>query len=174
VKELGDDPYQAARTTGASVITVPDDRWNRCDIKSVNLLANCMAAQAAAEAGCDEAVLVADDGSVVEGSHTSVFGVKDGSIWTTPLGPHILPGITRALVLRLAAQAGIPVVERSLKKSELREIDELFLTGTTSEVLPVTRVDSQPVGRGTPGPVTTRLAATYQKVVEQLLSASIW
>jgi D-alanine transaminase len=174
INELGDDPYKAARTTGASVITVPDDRWNRCDIKSVNLLANCLAAQAAAEAGCEEAILVADDGSVVEGSHTSVFGVKDGSIWTTPLGPHILPGITRALVLRLAAQAGIPVVERSLRKGELREIDELFLTGTTSEVLPVTRVDGHPVGKGTPGPVTTKLAATYQRVVEELLAASSW
>jgi D-alanine transaminase len=174
INEIKDDPYKAARTTGASVITVPDDRWNRCDIKSVNLLANCLAAQAAAEAGCEEAILVADDGSVVEGSHTSVFGVKDGSIWTTPLGPHILPGITRALVLRLAAQAGISVVERSLRKSELREIDELFLTGTTSEVLPVTHVDSHPVGRGTPGPITIRLAATYQKVVDELLSTPDW
>jgi D-alanine transaminase len=174
VKEIEEDSYKAARSRGASVLTIADDRWKRCDIKSVNLLANCLAAQAAAEAGCDEALLVAEDGCVVEGSHTSVFGVKDGSIWTTPLGPHILPGITRALVLRLAQQASIPVVERSLKKTQLRDIDELFLTGTTSEVLPVTSVDGHPVGSGVPGPVTLRLAATYRKVVEELVAEANW
>lgn len=169
IKELDGDPYAAARETGASVITVPDVRWKRCDIKSVNLLANCLAAQAAAEAGCEEAILIGEDQSVVEGSHTSVFGVKDGRIWTTPLGPQILPGITRGLVMRLAEHADIGVVERSLRLGELDSIDELFLTGTTSEVLPVTRVDGDPVGSGRPGPVTQRLAATYRAAVEELV-----
>jgi D-alanine transaminase len=165
IKELDGDPYREAREKGASAITVTDDRWNRCDIKSVNLLANCFAAQAAAEVDCEEALLVADDGNIVEGSHTSVFGVKDGCIWTTPLGPQILPGVTRGLVMRLADEAGICVIERSLKKEELPQIDELFLTGTTSEVLPVTQVDGRPIGTGSPGTITKRLAETYGDLV---------
>ncbi|MBX3441699.1 MAG: aminotransferase class IV [Planctomyces sp.] len=170
IAPLAGDPYGDARETGAAVLTTPDVRWGRCDIKSINLLANCLAAQAAAEAGCQEALLVAEDGAIVEGSHTSVFGVKDGAIWTTPLGPHILPGITRGLVLRLAARAGISVVEKSLHTRELGEIDELFLTGTTSEVLPVTTVDGRPIGNGRPGPVTRRLAETYRQVVDEMLA----
>ena len=169
IKALDGDPYADARESGASVITVPDVRWKRCDIKSVNLLANCLAAEAAAEAGCEEALLIGEDDAVVEGSHTSVFGVKDGRIWTTPLGPQILPGITRGLVMRLAEQADIGVVERSLRVNELDSIDELFLTGTTSEVLPVTRVDGDPVGTGKPGPVTLRLVKTYRDAVAELV-----
>ncbi len=171
VKEFTETPFAEFRETGAAVVTVDDVRWKRCDIKSVNLLANCMAAEAAAQAGCQEALLIAEDGSIVEGSHTSAFGVKDGRVWTMPLGPHILPGITRALVLKLANRANIEVIERSLPKSELTKIDELFLTGTTSEVLPITRVDGQPVGTGKPGPVTQKLMAEYRKEIEALASA---
>jgi D-alanine transaminase len=171
VKEFDDPPFGEFRETGAAVVTVPDDRWKRCDIKSLNLLANCMAAQAAAEADCQEALLVAADGSVMEGSHTSVFGVKDGKVWTTPLGPHILPGITRALVLKLANKANIEVIERSLMKTEIGKIDELFLTGTTSEVLPITKVDGRPVGTGKPGPVTQKLVSQYRKEIEALLAS---
>jgi len=170
VKEFTETPFADFRQTGAAVVTVPDVRWKRCDIKSVNLLANCMAAEAAAQAGCQEALLIAEDGSIVEGSHTSAFGVKDGRVWTMPLGPHILPGITRALVLKLANRANIEVIERCLLKSELSQIDELFLTGTTSEVLPVTKVDGQNVGSGKPGPVTLKLMAEYGKEIEALVS----
>ncbi len=169
VKEFAETPFADCRASGAAVVTYPDIRWKRCDVKSVNLLGNCMAAEAAAQAGCQEALLIADDGSIVEGSHTSAFGVKDGKVWTTPLGPHILPGITRALVLKLAHRANIEVIERSLQKSQLGEIDELFLTGTTSEVLPVTRVDGQSIGSGKPGPVTLKLVAEYRREIEELV-----
>jgi D-alanine transaminase len=169
VKEFTETPFADVRDAGATVVTYPDIRWKRCDIKSLNLLGNCMAAEAAAQAGCQEALLIAEDGSIVEGSHTSAFGVKDGRVWTMPLGPNILPGITRALVLKLANRANIEVIERSLSKSEFDHIDELFLTGTTSEVLPVTKVDGKPVGSGKPGPVTLKLAAEYRKEVEALL-----
>jgi D-alanine transaminase len=165
VQALSGDPYADVRESGASVITLPDQRWGRCDIKSVNLLANCLAAQAAVEAGCHEALLISPAGEVVEGSHTSAFAVQNGELWTAPLGPHLLPGITRALVVQLAQRAGIPVIERSLPAAELSQIDELFVTGTTSEVLPVTRVDNRPVGTGRPGPVTRRLFEAYHEFV---------
>jgi D-alanine transaminase len=170
VKEFTETPFADVRDAGATVVTYPDIRWKRCDIKSLNLLGNCMAAEAAAQAGCQEALLIAEDGSIVEGSHTSAFGVMDGRVWTMPLGPNILPGITRALVLKLANRANIEVIERSLSKSELARIDELFLTGTTSEVLPVTKVDGKPVGSGKPGPVTQKLVAEYQKEIEVLVT----
>jgi D-alanine transaminase len=169
VDAIETDPYGAYREAGAKLLTVPDVRWRRCDIKSVNLLANCLAAQSAAEAGCLEALLVTADGTITEGSHTSIFAVQGGRILATPLGPQILPGITRGLVVKLAARAGIAIEERSAKLAELEAIDEMFLTGTTSEVLPVTQVDGRPIGSGRPGPVTTRLVATYGEYVRDWL-----
>lgn len=161
------DPYAEARRSGAGAIALPDIRWDRCDIKSTNLLANVLATQAAKEAGCIEALLYLPDGTMTEGTHTSFFGVLDGTLWTTPNSNAILPGITRSLVLRLAKSAGIPVQEHVLKKDDLRRVSELFLTGTTSEVLPITKVDSQPIGPGTPGPVTRRMQEAYREAVRQ-------
>jgi D-alanine transaminase len=155
------DPFLQARASGAAVITYPDLRWDRCDIKSTNLLGNVLAAQAAAEAGCIEAIFYSPDGTLTEGSHTSVFGVKDGVIVTAPNSSAILPGITRNLILRLAAQAGYLVRQERLKRSDLGVLSELFLTGTTSEVLPVVTVDGQKIGNGQPGPVTVRLQKGY-------------
>src|SRR5437660_8191540 len=97
------DPYAAAREQGGCVVTHPDIRWDRCDIKSTNLLANVLAMQAAKEAGCVEALLYLPDGTLTEGSHTSFFGVLDGTVLTAPNSNAILPGITRSLVMRLAA-----------------------------------------------------------------------
>src|SRR5262245_32625973 len=151
------DPYEEARRSGGCVITHPDVRWDRCDIKSTNLLANVLAMQAAKEAGCVEAILYLPDGTLTEGTHTSFFGVLAGTLLTAPNSPAILPGITRGLILRLAARARIPVREQVLQRSDLGQVSELFLTGTTSEVLPVTRVDGRPVADGQPGPVTRRL-----------------
>lgn len=169
VQQTADDPHAALRKTGAALLTVPDMRWRRCDIKSVNLLANCLASQAAAEAGCLEAVLLDESGHLTEGSHTSVFGVQHGSIVTTPLSPHILPGITRKLVLELAGRTRVPVEQRSLRGEELSDLDEMFLTGTTAEVLPVTVVDGQPIGDGAPGPVSERLFAAFREYVAEWL-----
>ena len=157
------------RDSGGTAITVPDMRWKRCDIKSVNLLANCMAAQQAAEAGCVEALLIDENGIVNEGSHTSVFGVRDGAILTSPLSPAILPGITRGLVTKLADSCGIPLREQSFTVSEIVELDELFLTGTTAEVLPLVRVDGTSVNDGLPGPVTRQLQQAYQDFVAETL-----
>src|SRR5438552_418135 len=99
------DPYREARQTGAAVVTQPDIRWDRCDIKSTNLLGNVLAMQAAKEAGCLEALLYLPDGTLTEGTHTSFFGVVEGALLTAPTSSAILPGITRSLILRLANQA---------------------------------------------------------------------
>lgn len=177
VKEFP-DPYVTAREQGVRALLTEDLRWKRCDIKSVNLLANCLAAQEAYEADCVEALFVEQDGSLTEGSHTSLFGVRDGAVLTAPLGENILPGITRGLVLDLAEQAGIPVREELLRRDGLNELDELFLTGTTSEVMPVVQVLSSQsseqsvphgsitIGSGQRGPVVERLQAEYRLRVE--------
>jgi D-alanine transaminase len=161
------DPYARARQEGASVITLPDLRWGRCDIKSTNLLANVLAAQAAKEAGCTEALLCSDDGIVSEGTHTSFFGVLDGKLLTAPKSPHILPGITRGLVLQLAQRVRIELQEHELRRPDLARVSELFLTGTTSEVLPIVRVDGQPIADGQPGPTTRRLQQAYREAVRE-------
>lgn len=164
------DPYAAQRQAGAPVITQPDVRWGRCDIKSTNLLGNVLAMQAAVEAGCIEALLYLPDGTMTEGTHTSFFGVLDGSLLTSPNGGTILPGITRGLTLRLAKRAGIAVREHVLMRADLERVTELFLTGTTPEVLPIVRVDGRPVGDGRPGPVTRRLQDAYAEEVREFLA----
>jgi D-alanine transaminase len=164
-----DDPYREARRKGAATITYPDNRWDRCDIKSTNLLGNVLALQAAAEAGCLEALLYLPDGTLTEGTHTSFFGVRGGTVLTAPNSNAILPGITRGLILRLAARAGIAVREEVLKRSDLGQVSELFLTGTTSEVLPVVVVDGRPIADGQPGPITRRLQEAYREAVAEFL-----
>jgi D-alanine transaminase len=163
------DSYEPLRRSGIGVITRPDLRWERCDIKSTNLLANVMAVQEAKEAGCPEALLYLPDGTLTEGTHTSFFGVLRGRLLTAPISHAILPGITRGLILELAARADIPVREHVLKRADLSEVSELFLTGTTSEVLPVVRVDGQPIADGRPGPITQRLQEVYRHKVREFL-----
>jgi len=164
------DIYQQARHLGAAVITQPDIRWGRCDIKSTNLLANVLAMQTAKEAGALDALFYLPEGTLTEGTHTSFFGVLGGAVLTAPNSNAILPGITRSLILRLAAQAGIAVREQVLKRNDLAQVSELFLTGTTSEVLPVVRVDNQAIGGGNPGPVTRRLQQAYQEAVREFVA----
>lgn len=165
------DRYREARHDGGAVITHPDHRWDRCDVKSTNLLANVLAMQAATEAGCLEALLYRPDGTVTEGSHTSCFGVRGGAVLTAPNSRAILPGVTRRLVLRLADRAGIPTWEEILRRDDLTDLSEVFLTGTTSEVLPITRVDGRPVGDGRPGPVTRRLQQAFADSVRDFLNS---
>jgi D-alanine transaminase len=164
-----DDPYVEARRSGAAVTLYPDIRWDRCDVKSTNLLGNVLAMQAAKEQKSVEAVLYLPDGTLTEGSHSSFFGVRDGIIRTPPNGPAILPGCTRSFALSLAAQIGVRVEERPLRVEELGQVQELFLTGTTTEVLPVVRVDQQTVGDGKPGIVTRRLQEAYGETLRKWL-----
>ena len=143
---------------GVAVITLPDVRWCRCDIKSVNLLANVLAAQRAAEAGAFEAILVRD-GVVTEATRSNVLAVVGGVVRTHPTGPLILPGVTREVVLELASRAGVPVREEEVGADELFAAEEVLLTGTTADVTPVVAVDGRPVGEGRPGPIGRRLGA---------------
>lgn len=163
------DTYRPLCQTGCEVITYPDLRWHRADIKTVNLLGNVMANQAASEAGCAEAILYLPDGTLTEASHSSFFAVKNGQLHTTPLKANVLPSITRNYTVKLCGQAKIEVVERMLKRAELDEADELFLVGTTCEVLPIVKVDGKPVKGGAPGPVTRRLQAIYTENVRAFL-----
>src|ERR1051325_20814 len=163
------DTYRPLCETGCSVVTYPDLRWHRADIKSTNLLGNVLANQASSEAGCAEAILYLPDGTMTEASHSTFFAVKNGALHTTPLKANVLPSITRGYALKLAHELKIEVIERSLQRMELHEVDELFLVGTTGEVLPIIRVDDKPVQSGQPGPLTRRLQAIYTEKVRAFL-----
>ncbi|MFZ5862746.1 MAG: D-amino-acid transaminase [Nitrospirota bacterium] len=159
------DPLpDAARRDGVRVITTPDLRWARCDVKSLNLLANVLAREEARAAGVFEAILVRD-GHVTEGSVSNVFCVINGAVTTSPTDPSILPGITRAATLELIRRDGTPLVERAVGVEELRQADEVFLTGTTVEIVPVVAVDGATIGKGVPGPLTQRLAQGFAAMV---------
>ncbi len=154
----------ALQTKGVTVITMDDLRWGRCDIKSVNLLPNVLARQRALEAGAFETIFVRGR-EVTEGAVSNVMLVKHGVLATPPEGDRILSGVTRTVVLELAKKEGIPVQERQVWLEELRTADEVLLSGTTVEVMPVVRVDEAPVGSGRPGDVTRRLAASFRRAV---------
>lgn len=146
------------RARGAAAVTHPDLRWGRCDIKSVNLLPNVLAKQAAAAAGAWEAILVRD-GIAMEGSSSNLFAVRHGQVLTHPLTHQILGGITRDAVLAHARALGQPVLERPVQLAELWEADEVFMTSTTMEVMPIVQIDGRTIGRGEPGPVARALYA---------------
>ncbi len=141
-----------------TAITHPDIRWQRCAIKSVALLPNVLARQAAADAGADEAILVNADGHVTEGTARSVLAVFRGRVHTHPLDGSILGSITRRLVLMLAEDADIEVVEQAFTAEQLLAADEVMVAGTTTEVRPVSTVDGSSIGDREVGPVTRRLA----------------
>jgi D-alanine transaminase len=144
------------RRNGVDGITHPDIRWARCDIKSINLLPNVVAKQRAVEAGAWEAVLVRD-GFITEGSSTNAFGVLDGELRTYPRTNYILPGITRAVILDLARELGIPARETPIYAHEIGRLEELFVSGTTTDVQPIVRLDGRPIGDGVVGGVSRAL-----------------
>jgi D-alanine transaminase len=149
-------PPEAMRLSGAAAISQPDIRWLRCDLKTIQLLPNVLGKQRAVSAGAIDAIFVRD-GVVTEGTHTTVFAVIDGVLRTHPTDHLVLPGVTRAVVLDLAHELGIPSVEAAVPLSELFAASEVFLAGTTNDVLPITSVDGRPIGSGRPGPVAERL-----------------
>ncbi|MDF2782553.1 MAG: dat 1 [Geminicoccaceae bacterium] len=155
-------PSARERAEGVGVITLPDLRWGRCDIKSISLLPNVMARQQAAAAGCREAWLVDQAGRVTEGSASNAYIVDQGGrLVTHPLSERILGGITRSVVLELARADGIPVVERPFSVAEAQAAREAALSSTSSMLLPVTAIDERTVGNGHPGSVVRRLLELY-------------
>jgi len=152
---------------GVAAVLRDDIRWGRCDIKSVALLAAVLLRQDASEQDADEAILVRD-GLAVEGSTSNLFVVRDGELLTPPTGPALLAGVTRALTLELARDAGLRCRECDIHAESLRGADEIWITSSTREIMPVTRLDGATVGAGTPGPVWRQLDALYQTMKSRL------
>jgi D-alanine transaminase len=160
-------PYPTSIDTwGTTAITYPDQRWARCDIKTVGLLPNVLARQAAKEKGASEAILVTPDGMVTEGAATSFWIVDaDGNLRTRDLTANILPGCTRRVLVDLLRENGIAFAEGPFSEAELRAAPEAFITSATSFVKPILAVDGQKVGDGTPGPVTRKLFDIFSRHV---------
>ncbi|MFO1430750.1 MAG: D-amino acid aminotransferase [Candidatus Competibacteraceae bacterium] len=157
LKPLPEAPYR----DGISAITGADIRWSACHIKSIALLANVLARQQAIAQGAADAILVRD-GWLTEAVASNVFLVRNGMLLTPRKDHRILPGITRDLILELAAIHGIPVEEKDLPATLLADADEIWLSGSTKEIIPVTTLDGRPVGSGVPGPLWRRMTALYQ------------
>lgn len=155
-------PEPETVSTGVTAITAEDIRWCRCDIKAIALLPNVMLRQLAQENGAAEAVLIRD-GQVTEGAASNIFAVKNSRLLTPPKGPYILPGITRDLVLELARKHGIPVTESAISESDLLAADEIWMTNSTREILPIIRINDKSIGKGAPGPMHKKLHALYQE-----------
>ncbi len=147
---------------GIAVNTVTDSRWQRCDIKSVSLLANILGLREAQVAGAQDALMVRD-GHLLETSAGNLMLIRDGVLLTPPCTPHILSGITRLIVLELAQQHGIPFEERPLPEDFLDQADELMMLSSTKELVPIVRVDGLEIGEGTPGPSWRTLFTHYQQ-----------
>jgi D-alanine transaminase len=163
-------PCRQEMETGVRVITVPDIRWSRCDIKSIALLGNVLAAQQACLKRAFEVIQVRD-GVLTEGTRTNVFGVRRGRVITHAQSGSILGGITRDVILTLCHRQGIPVSESGIRENRLSQLDELFLAGTTVEVMPVVRVNDRRVGTGRPGPVTRRLQQAFRAYLAEEIEA---
>jgi D-alanine transaminase len=162
ISELGDDTE--VKTKGIAVSTHPDWRWKRCDIKSLNLLANVLARRDAAAKGCDEAVLVDESGFITEGSSSAFFAIIRRTLQTTPLTANVLPSITRKFVIRAAQNVGLAVVEESLTPGQAGSADELFIGVTTRDIVPVVKFDDKPIGGGRPGKYTKLLIQEFRKL----------
>ena len=159
--------HAAEIADGAGAITLEDDRWAHCDIKSIALLPNTLAHQKARDAGAIEALFVRN-GEVQEGTHSNVMICTAGGVRTPPLSNTLLAGVTRRLVLDLADELGLPCAEAPVTRAELVAADEVFLVGTTVEITPVVRVDDHAIGNGLPGPVTRALQERFFALVDAL------
>jgi D-alanine transaminase len=155
------DPEPATTEQGVAAITLDDIRWHYCDIKAVTLLANVLLRQQAVDQNAAEAILIRH-GLVIEGSSSNVFVIKEGVILTPAKGPQMLPGITRDLVLELAEQHRLTYQEGDISEDRLRQSDEIWITSSTREIIPVTLLDGKSVGQGSPGPVWKTMNGFYQ------------
>lgn len=159
-------PDAALFANGVTAVSASDFRWLRCDIKTTSLLANCLLRQIAVDAGCAETVLFRED-ILTEGAASNIFVIKDGVLLAPPKNHLMLPGITYDVVLEIAARADIPYAVRNITATEVMQADELLMTSSTREVLPIVTLDGRPVGHGKaagkPGPMAQQLAAGYQE-----------
>jgi len=160
-------PTEAQRTHGLSAVSRRDERWLRCDIKSVSLLGAVLARQYATEQGADEVVQFRE-GILTEGSASNLWVVKDGTLIGARKDHLILEGIRYGLIEELCAQTGVPFKVAQVTKDEVAGADELMLSAATREILPITRLDGRPVGTGRPGPIYAKLRAGYDAAIEAL------
>lgn len=156
---------------GATAITLPDIRWKLCNIKAITLLPNVMLRQQALDAGAVEAILI-KDGYAIEGAASNIFIVKNGLLITPPNGPALLPGITRDLIIELAARHAIPFREADITEAELFAADEIWLTSSTREMSPVTLLDDTIISAGKPGPLWKHMISLYQDYKAALRSGN--
>jgi D-alanine transaminase len=166
------EPVAAPGTApGAKLCSVEDQRWKNCWIKSIALLPNILAKNQAARSGCDEAVFV-ENGRTSECSASNFFTVVDRTLITAPVGPKVLPGITRAILLQIAPQIGLSVEERCIGVAEALGADELFITSTTRELSWVREWDGKIIANGRCGPITLKLHQKYQQRVQQAIESA--
>lgn len=158
--------------SGVKAVTAEDIRWDRCDIKAIALLAAVLLRQEAKQRGAVEAILLRNN-MLTEGAASNIFIVKNGIIATTGKGRFILPGITRDLVVELAHANNIPMEERDIGKLELLEADEVWMTSSTKEILPITAIDNKPVGNGKPGSMHQRMLDIYRQYKEDFRNGKV-
>ncbi|MBM7691237.1 D-alanine transaminase [Peribacillus deserti] len=157
---------------GVAAITAEDLRWLRCDIKSLNLLYNIMIKQKAHESGAFEGILVRD-GNITEGTSSNIFIIKDRTIYTHPAGNLILNGITRTKLLELFKSKGWAYKEQAFSKETLLQADEVFMSSTTAEVVPITSIDGKPVGNGSAGSFTVEIREAFQELIKNATAAAV-
>ena len=157
----------AVARDGVKAVSLKDIRWQSCHIKAITLLPNVLLRQQAIDAGAVEAILI-KDGFATEGAASNLFIVKRGLLITPAKGPHLLPGITRDLILELAANHAIPYREADISAADLLDAEEIWLTSSTKEILPVTVLDDKPVADGKPGALYRRMSELYRQYKEQV------
>lgn len=167
-------PSKTLTESGAAAITHPDLRWKRCDIKTTGLLGNVLAKQAATDAGVYEAILIKDNGDISEASISNFFIVKDQVIYTHPSTHEILSGIARSVTVEIAQKRGYKVSETPFNVSTMMGADEAFLTGTTTNILPVVTIDGHSIGNGKPGDITLELLEGFIQHIEQQTGYRLW
>ena len=158
------------KAVGVCAVTAVDNRWLRCDIKAISLLANILLRQQAVETGCAETVMLRD-GFLTEGAASNIFVVKDGVLLAPSPSNLMLTGVTYDVVLELAAAHGMPSEVRAIAEAEVRAADELWMTSSTREIMPIVQLDGEPVGRGVPGPLARRMDGLYQAFKQQVMRA---
>jgi len=159
ITELPDDKEE--KTKGIAVSTYPDLRWKRCDIKSLNLLANVLARTDAAQKDCDEAILVDEGRLITEGAGSAFFAIFEVTLQTAPLTANILPSITRKYAIEAAKNIGLKVLEKLITQKQASIADELFIAVTTKNIVPVVKFDNKVIGNGMPGKYTTLIMQEF-------------
>ena len=167
VREVKEVP-ETLRIKGVPAITVEDIRWGRCDIKTVQLLANSLAKQKAVESDAYDAIFVTKEGVVRETTISNLFIVQGGIVITHPVNHHILNGITRIMTIDCCREIGLPIEEQTFTAKEMFAADEVFFTGTTIEVLPVVTIDEQTIADGEPGPISKQLCEALHAKIAKL------